>query len=154
MGRLQEKLTLEIDPTVQPVRLPVRRIPLAVKTELKKELDRLQKLSAIQREDKPTDWISSLMVVQKPNGKLRICIDPKPLNKALKRSHYLLSTLEDLLPELTQAKVFSDLDVRNGFWHIELDNESILLTTFAAPFGRYRWKRMPFGNFNKEGCKE
>ena len=123
MGRLEGKLTLEIDSTVQPVRLPVRRIPLAVKAELKKELDRLEKLNVIQREDKPTDWISSLVVVRKQNGKLRICIDPKPLNNALKRSHYLLPTLEDLLPELTEAKVFSVLDVRNRFWHIELDKE-------------------------------
>ena len=45
---------------------------------------------------------------------------------------------------LTEAKVFSVLDVRNGFWHIELDKESSLLTTFATPFGRYRWKRTPF----------
>ena len=85
------------------------------------------------------------MVVHKQNGKLRICINPKPLNKALKRSNYLLPTLEDLLPELTEAKDFSVLDVRNGFWHIELDKESSLLTTFATPFGRHRWKRMPFG---------
>ena len=84
-------------------------------------------------------------MVHKQNRKLRICIDPKPLNNALNRSHYLLPTLEDLLPGLTEAKVFSVLDVRNGFWHIELDKESSLLTTFATPFGRYRWKRMPFG---------
>ena len=43
------------------------------------------------------------------------------------------------------AKVFTVLDVRQGFWHVPLDQKSSLLTTFNTPFGRYRWKRMPFG---------
>ena len=47
--------------------------------------------------------------------------------------------------EVASAKVFSKCDVRNGFWHVELDDESSRLTTFSTPFGRYRWKRMPFG---------
>ena len=49
------------------------------------------------------------------------------------------------MAEVANAKVFSKCDVRNGFWHVELDDESSRLTTFSTPFGRYRWKRMPFG---------
>ena len=86
-----------------------------------------------------------MVVVKKPNGTLRICIDPKDLNKVLKRSHYPLPTIEDILPDLSRAKVFSTFDVKNGFWHIELDEESSKLTTFNTPFGRYRWLRLPFG---------
>ena len=52
----------------------------------------------------------------KKNGNLRICIDPRPLNKALKREHFQLPTLDDLLPELADSKVFSTLDLRDGFW--------------------------------------
>eukprot|EP00118_Oscarella_pearsei_P024025 m.296592 g.296592 ORF g.296592 m.296592 type:complete len:311 (+) comp40764_c1_seq17:319-1251(+) len=86
-----------------------------------------------------------MLVRRKPSGQLRICIDPKPLNKALKRSHYPSPVLDDLLPELSKARVFSVCDVKHGFWHVKLDDPSSLLTTFATPYGRYRWLRMPFG---------
>lgn len=76
---------------------------------------------------------------------LRIWIDPKHLNQIIKRSHYPLPTIEDLLPDLSKAKIFSVVDAKNGLWHVGLDDESSYLTTFNTPFGRYRCLRMPFG---------
>ncbi len=81
--------------------------------------------------------MSSLVIVHKPNGMLRICLNPKPLNKALKRTQYQILTLDDILPELSNAKVFSVADVKNGYWHVPLDEESQPLTTFGTPFGAY-----------------
>ena len=144
-GCMEGKLHLEIDKTVTPVINPPRRVPFALKEKLKSELDRLEGLEMIRKVKEPTDWVSSLVVVEKPNGKLRICIDPVHLNKALKRSHYPLPVIEDVLPELAEVKVFSKADLKDGFLHIELDIESSLLTTFQTPWGRYCWKRMPFG---------
>ncbi|XP_053405074.1 uncharacterized protein K02A2.6-like [Mercenaria mercenaria] len=144
-GQFENHLHLEIDDTVKPVKMPVRRVPVAMKEKLKRELNQLEKRGIIAKVDTPTDWVSSLVVVKKANGKLRICIDPKPLNKALKRSHYLLPVVEDLLPELSNAKVFSKCDVKNAFWHVVLDEKSSYLTTFETPFARYRWLQMPFG---------
>lgn len=74
-----------------------------------------------------------------------LCLDPKPLNEALQRGTYRMPTLDDVLPELSNAKLFSVADVKNGFWHVELDDESKELTTFGTPFGRFCFKRMPFG---------
>ena len=88
-----------------------------------------------------------MVVERKINGKLRVCLDPRPLNKALKRAHYLMPAVDDILPALANARVFSVCDLRNGFWHISLDEEFSYLTTCATPFGRYRWLRMPFGIF-------
>ena len=144
-GRLEGKLHMEVDRTVKPVQLPVRRVPVAVKDQLKRELDRLDDMNIITKVTEPTDWVSALVVIMKSSGKVRLCIDPKPLNKALKRNHYPMPTIEDILPELPKAKVFSVLDAKNGFWHVELDDESSYLTTFATPWGRYRYLRMPFG---------
>ena len=144
-GKFEKKLHLELDTTIEPVKQPVRRIPVAMKPKLKQELTRLEELGVIKAVDTPTDWVSSLVLVKKPNGKLRVCIDPQPLNKALKRSHYPLPVIDDLLPDLSKAKVFSVCDVKNGFWHVELDEDSSYLTTFGTPFGRYRWLKMPFG---------
>ena len=143
-GCMEGKLHLEIDKTVTPVINPPRRVPFALKEKLESELDRLEKLEMIRKVKEPTDWVSSLVVVEKPNGKLRICNDPVHLNKALKRSHYPLFVIEAVLPELADVKVFSKADLKDGFLHIELDNES-LLTTFQTPWRRYCWKRMPFG---------
>ena len=86
-----------------------------------------------------------MAVVHKPSGKLRICIDPQPLNAALKREHYKLPVFDDVLPKLNDAKVFSKLDVREAYWHVRLDEESSKLITMITPFGRYRWKRLSFG---------
>ena len=86
-----------------------------------------------------------MVTVTKKNGKLRICLDPRDLNRAIQREHYPLPTIEDIATRLHGAKVFTKLDVRNGFWHVALDESSSYLTTFNTPFGRYRWRRLPFG---------
>lgn len=141
---LEGQYRIEIDERVEPVKLPKRRVPVAMMTPLKRELQDLQRREIIAPVEKATDWISSLVTVQKPNGKPRICIDPRPLNKALKRSHFPLPTIGDILPHLSRAKVFTVCDVKHGFWHVKLE-ESSYLTTFATPFGRFRWLRMPMG---------
>ena len=53
--------------------------------------------------------------------------------------------MEDVLPKLKGASLFSICDLESGYHHCELDKESSLLTTFATPFVRYRWLRLPFG---------
>jgi RNase H-like domain found in reverse transcriptase/Reverse transcriptase (RNA-dependent DNA polymerase) len=144
-GTFEGKLHLAMDKTVPPVKLAVRKVPIAMKDKLKNELDDLVARKIITPVSTPTDWISSMVAVNKSNGKLRLCLDPKPLNKALKRNHYPLATIEDILPDLSRAKVFSLLDTKNGYWHVQLDESSSELTTFGTPWGRYRWLRMPFG---------
>ena len=86
-----------------------------------------------------------MLAVPKKNGKIRICLDPKDLNKAILRENYPIPTIEDIASRLHGAKVFSVLDAKNGFWHVKLEEESSYLTTFHTHFGRYRWCRMPFG---------
>ena len=77
----------------------------------------------------PTGWISSVVVVTTPN-KIRICLDPKDLNKAVIRPKYQLLTLDELLPKLSRAKVFSTLNAKDGFYQVGLDENSSLKTTF------------------------
>ena len=86
-----------------------------------------------------------MAIVKKKNGKIRICLDPQQLNEALIREYYRLPTVNDILPDLYDAKLFSKLDVKDAFWHVILDEESSKLTTMSTPFGRFKWKRMPFG---------
>lgn len=138
LGSFPGEYKIETDPSVRPVQHQPRKVHQAMKREIHTKLKDLENRGVIKKVTTPTDWISSMLIVKKP-GKLRICIDPRDLNKAIKRSHYIMPTLEDILPNLANAKVFSVLDAREGFWHIKLDERSSYLTTFWTPFGRYRW---------------
>jgi len=145
-------LHLEVDESASPSIMPPLRVPLALKERLKQELARLEKANVIKKEKEPTDWVSSLVATEKPNGKLGVCIDPQHLNKALKRSHYLLPVIEDILPDLADVKVFSKADLKDGFFQIQVDQESSKLLTFQSPWGRYRYLRIPFGIFPAPEC--
>lgn len=112
-------------------------MPVALKEKLKQELEKLQHLGIIEKVTEPTPWVSSLVTARKPNGQLRVCLDPKDLNEALKRSYYSTPTIDEILPELGRAKVFSTINAKNEFWHVELTDESSMLTTFNSPFGRF-----------------
>ena len=83
----------------------------------------------------PTDWVSSVLAVPKKDGSVRICLDPKDLNTAIKRSHYPLPTVDDVTSRLTKAKVFSVMDAKSGFWQVKLSDSPSYYTTFNTPFG-------------------
>ena len=115
------------------------------KDELKTELDLMEHQGIIRKVTEPSDWVSSMTVARKANGKLRICLDPKDLNAQIKRCHHRAPTVEEITHKFAGARYFSKLDAKNGYWSVKLDEESSLLTTFNTPYGRYCYKRMPFG---------
>ena len=145
VGQLAGECHMELIESAKPVQHAPRRVPVAIRERLKETLEDLERQEILAQVTTPTPWISSMVVLPKKDGKLRICLDPIDLNRALRRENYPLPTIEDVATRLYAAKVVSILDVRNGFWHVVLDEESSHLTTFNTPFGRYRWKRMPFG---------
>ena len=145
IGCMPGEVHLEADSKVPPVRLPLRKLPVPIKERVGSELRRLESEGIIERVTGPTSWLSALLVVNKPNGDIRICVDPKPLNKALQRDHFCMPTIDDVLPMLSNAKIFSTVDASNAFWHCKLDAESSDLTAFETPFGKYKWLRMPYG---------
>ena len=147
IGKFKGEYHITLDPSVPPVVHPPRKVPIALKDEIKKELDDMVRNDIIDKiqEGEPTAWVNSLVYRRKSNGKLRLCLDPKDLNAAIKREHHVTATLEELLPKLSGAEVFSIVDAKCGYWNVVLDQESSYLTTFNSPYGRYRFKRMPFG---------
>ena len=136
LGCLSGQYHIDVDETFPPVQHAPRRLPVALKKKLRNHLDMLVVQNFITPVKEPTKWINSMVVVRRP-GKLRLCIDPKDLNRAIKRPHYPLMPFEDILPKLTNAKVFSVRDAQKGFWQIQLDELSSFLTPFWTPFGRY-----------------
>lgn len=122
-----------------------KRIPESLHKRLKITLKEMQEQGIITSVDYPTDWVNNLEIVEKPNGSLRICLDPIPLNKCIRREHFLIPTVEEIISRLSNKSFFTVLDLKQGFWQLSLDKKSSELTTFMTPFGRYRWNRVPFG---------
>jgi hypothetical protein len=86
-----------------------------------------------------------MVPVMKKSGQIRLCVDLKKLNSSIRRERFILPTLADVTSKLSGATCFSCLDAASGFYQIPLDEESQELTTFITPFGRYCFKRLPFG---------
>lgn len=135
------KLIEGVQPSVQSV---PRVVPIPLLKSLKEELERLQKLNIIEPIDCPTDWVSPIVVVQK-NSKIRLCVDYSKLNKAVQRSHFPIGKVETILTQIKGSNYFTKLDTNSGFYQIRLSEESQILTTFITPFGRFYFKRVPFG---------
>ena len=136
---------IKVDPSAEPKARPARRVPLEIRPKLKAKLDEMEKRGIIKRVAEPTRWVNSLVVETKPSGDLRVCLDPSDLNKAIVREYHPIPVVDDIVPELKDSDLFTKLDLKDGYWHIRLTDESSFLTTFATPFGRYRYDRLPFG---------
>ena len=111
----------------------------------KTELERLTKEGIITEVKEHTEWINLIVPTMKPNGSLRLCLDPRDLNKAIERIQWYSRTIDDILPELAKSKFKTLKDATSGYRHIVLDLDSSLLTTFNTPWGKFRWLRLPFG---------
>ena len=94
---------------------------------------------------KPTDWVKGLVIVEKPNGKLRICLDLRPLNNAIKCEHLHFPTANEIFLQMCGACFFPKLDASSGYWQIKVDEESSHLLAFGTLLGRYRFKRLSNG---------
>ena len=146
LGCLPGEYNIQLNVDAKPVVHPPRKIPFAQRKKVKKELDRMVRDGVIQAVKEPTDWVNSIVVAEKANKvDVRICLDPRDLNKYIKREHYPMKTVEEVAATVQGAEVFSVLDASSGFWQIRLANECTNLTVFNSPFGRYKFLRLPFG---------
>ncbi|KAL0150323.1 hypothetical protein M9458_054431, partial [Cirrhinus mrigala] len=147
LGKLKEPYHIELEQGVVPYALSTpRRVPLPLRDKVREELERMERMGVISKVTEPTAWCSGMVVVPKPTkNKLRICVDLTPLNAAVKRERHILPAVDQTLAMMSDAKVFTKLDARSGFWQIPLTPESRPLTTFITPFGRYFFNRLPFG---------
>ncbi|KAG5867716.1 hypothetical protein JTB14_018478 [Gonioctena quinquepunctata] len=121
-----------------------RVVPIPLLKPLEKELERLKKLDIIEPIDTPTEWVSPIVVVQR-NSKIRLFVDFSRLNKSVQRPHFPIGEVETILAQINGSKYFTKLDTNSRFYQIKLGKKSQTLTTLITPFGRYLFKRVPFG---------
>lgn len=127
-----------------PFKEKARRIPPHLYDEVRQHLKQMLDLGVIRPSDSP--WTSNVVLVRKPNGELRFCIDLRRINDRTISDAYYLPRIDETLDALAGSKFFSSLDLKSGYWQVDLDEESKKFTAFTVgPLGFYECNRMPFG---------
>lgn len=135
-----------------------RRIPPAEYEEVRQHLHEMLDGGIIRRSYSP--YASPVVLVRKKDGSLRLCVDYRKLNAKTIKDSYALPRIEETLDALTGACWFSSLDLKSGYWQMEIAEEDRHKTAFTTPLGFYEFNRMPFGLTNApasfqrlmEGC--
>ena len=141
----QRDLSIQVDPTVKSATHTRRKVPIESREAIDRELDYLIEEEIITEQVEPTPWVSSVTFPMKPNGEVRVCLDPSNLNKAIIREHHKPMTVEEIAHELAGARVYTKVDTLKAFLQIHLTHKASLLTTFNSHRGRLQFLRMPFG---------
>ncbi|XP_014670611.1 PREDICTED: uncharacterized protein LOC106811486 [Priapulus caudatus] len=110
LGKFERTYKIELDPSINPVVYPPRKVPFSLQRKLKDTLDRIEAEGGITPGEEPTDWVNSLVIVEKKNGSLRLCLDARDLNTVIRRKHYKIPTPEDVAAQLHGKKFFTILD--------------------------------------------
>ena len=147
-GKLQNRqVELIVDRSVKPVVQRQRRIPFHLRAKVDSELERLEAEDIIEKvpDTEETPWISPVVIVPKKEDKIRLCVDMRAANKAIKRVCHPIPTVRDISMDLNGAKFFSKLDMSQAYHQLELAPSSRNITTFITHAGLYRFKRLNYG---------
>ena len=125
-----------------------RTIPFAYRAKLKKELDQLLQQGIITPVTEPTEWCAPIVVApKKDTDRIRLCVDLSRLNRYVRREKYQSPTPAEAVADIAaeEANFFTVLDTKKGYHQCPLAEASQLMTTFITPFGRFKYRRVPYG---------
>ena len=142
-----------------------RKVPIHLQDAFHKEIRNLEKLGILEETKDVTEWVNSFVIMEKKapvnssksptisssqghskDRKLRICLDPRDLNKALEREPYYTRSIEEIMAKFHGMTRFTIADFNKRYWMVELDPESRKYTTMALDIGRFQWTRLPMGS--------
>ncbi|CAI6370305.1 unnamed protein product [Macrosiphum euphorbiae] len=133
LGKFPEKISIKVKDDANPKIFPPRRVPYKIVNKLKETLDKMCELKIIEKCKEPSEWQSPIIIIKKPDKSLRVCLDPRELNKNIVREMYQIPTLEEIKLNLLNKKYFTLLDLRDGFYQCELDQKSQNYCCFSTP---------------------
>ena len=142
----------QLKPNTKPTRHAPRKVPIHLQDAFHKEIRNLEQLGILEETKDVTEWVNSFVIMEKKiptdsnssqghsmNKKLRICLDPRDLNKALEREPYYTWSIEEIMGKFHGMTRFTIADFNKGYWMVELDPESRKYTMMALDSGRFQW---------------
>jgi len=148
IGKFPYKIKIKVKKGSVPVISQPRRIPIKLTDKFKQLIEKLSKQKIIEKCLEPSEWQHPLVIIEKPDKSLRMCLDPIALNKCIIREMVQIPTIDEIRSKLTNKKYFTLCDLKDGFYQCELDSDSKKYCAFSTPFGSYQFKRLPFGLAN------
>jgi hypothetical protein len=137
---------IDLIPRIAPIAKRPYRMAANELEELKKQLRELQEKGYIRPSSSP--WGSLVLFVKKKDGSLRMCIDYRSLNEVAIKNKYPLPRIDNLFDHLKDAKYFSRIDLRSGYYQLKIQLNDIPKTAFMTCYGQYEFTIMPFGLTN------
>ena len=141
---VKHRIVLEDD---KPFKQPYRRVPPAMYEEVRQHVKEMLDSGVIRESDSP--YSSNVVLVRKKDGSLRFCIDYRLLNSKTRKDAYMLPRFDDIIDTIGGAKYFSKLDLRSGYWQVEVEEQDKAKTAFTVGnIGFFECNRMSFGLTN------
>ncbi|GFS82463.1 hypothetical protein TNCV_4777721 [Trichonephila clavipes] len=129
-----------------PINQRAYRVSPTERRIIHEEVQKMLDEGIVQPSESP--WSSPIVLVRKKDGSWRFCVDYRKLNSVTKKDVYPLPRIDDTLDCLKGAMFFSSMDLRSGYWQVEIDEADREKTAFITPEGLYEFKVMPFGLCN------
>ncbi len=137
--------SISIDKQASPFSQPARRVPPAIMPKVKTALEHMVDEGVIRPIDEPTPFCSPMVVAYRKNGDVRIVTDLRKLNQCVQREEFQIPTIDELAFKARGAKVFSQCDLKSGFWQIPVAKQSQKFLAFSTPFSRFCYQKLPMG---------
>ncbi|GFX06077.1 hypothetical protein TNCV_446521 [Trichonephila clavipes] len=126
-----------------PVYQPARRLSFSENRDVNKQIDEWLEQGIVRPSS--SEYASPIVLVKKKDGTTRLCVDYRRLNRKLVKDRFPLPLIEDVLDRLQGAKVHTTLDLKNGFFHVDVNEDCKHLTSFVVPDGQFEFNKVPFG---------
>ncbi|GFU58146.1 retrovirus-related Pol polyprotein from transposon 17.6 [Trichonephila clavipes] len=126
-----------------PVYQPARRLSFSENRDVNKQIDEWLEQGIVRPSS--SEYASPIVLVKKKDGATRLCVDYRRLNRKLVKDRFPLPLIEDVLDRLQGAKVYTTLDLKNGFFHVDVNEDCKHLTSFVVPDGQFEFNKVPFG---------
>ena len=152
VGTLKDyKVKFFIDDQVPPVFQPPRPVPFHLREKMDRELENMEKDDVIEPHHGPAPWVSNVVLAPKDDGGLRVTVDMRQANDAIKRTNLPIPRPEEISSQLAGYTVYSKLDFRSAFHQLEIEEDSRILTVFHGNGRLMRYKRLTMGTTPSSG---